>query len=171
MSGDPSFSELLQRVSEVCLGAYTHQDLPFNLLVEHLNPQRDTSRAPLFQIGIVLQNVPVQPLNLPGLILTPVEIETQAVQTDLYLNLRDIETALLCSIEYSTELFDASTIIQMLRHYEILLQSIVAQPEARISELTAILAQADEQQRIGKEKAYEETRRQKLKSVKRKMIA
>src|SRR5205814_5135824 len=85
LSGNPSASEFLVRMREVCLDAFAHQDLPFDQLVDQLRPERDLSRNPVFQVMFALQNVPLPPLELPGLALDPIEVDHAAAQFDLTL--------------------------------------------------------------------------------------
>ncbi|HIP96962.1 MAG TPA: non-ribosomal peptide synthetase, partial [Anaerolineae bacterium] len=85
LSGEPSFREVLKRVREVALGAYTHQDLPFEMLVEALQPERDLSHAPLFQAAFALQNTPMETLELPGLTLSPLDVDSGTAKFDLTL--------------------------------------------------------------------------------------
>jgi amino acid adenylation domain-containing protein len=145
LSGNLSFLELLQRVREITLEAYTHQDLPFEKLVSELQLERDTSRAPLFQVMFVLENAPMPPLELPGLTLQPIDSETGATKFDLTLYLVDTEEGLTASLEYSTDLFEKSAIARMLEHFQILLSSIVDTPERSIATLP-ILTQAEREQ-------------------------
>jgi amino acid adenylation domain-containing protein len=145
LSGNPTFRELLNRVREVTLGAYSHQDLPFEKLVEELHPERDLSRHPLFQVVFSLQNTPIDALELPGLKLSLFDFDSKIAKLDLEFHLwRDLET-LKGEIVYSTDLFDQSTITRMLGHFQILLESIVANPKQRISDL-ALLTEGERQQ-------------------------
>ncbi|MFB2973200.1 amino acid adenylation domain-containing protein [Aerosakkonema sp. BLCC-F183] len=145
LAGNPSFPELLKRVREVALGAYAHQNLPFEKLVDELQPQRDLSHTPLFQVMFVLQNAPTTPLELPGLSLKPLEINSKTAKFDLTLYIEETDTGLLANLEYNTDLFDATTINRMLGHYQRLLSSIVANSHRRLSELS-ILTAAEQQQ-------------------------
>ena len=145
LSGDPSFRELLGRVREVALGAYAHQDLPFEKLVEELQPERDMSHTPLFQVMFVFQNTPMEVLELPDLTLSPLEIETRIAQFDLALFMEDIEQGLIEVLEYNTDLFDAATIARLLGHFQALLESIVANPDQRLSDLP-LLTEAERRQ-------------------------
>ena len=113
LSGNPSFRELLDRVREVALGAYSHQDLPFEKLLEALQPPRDLSRTPLFQVLFVLQNTPRQPPELLGLSVDPLEIAPETANFDVCLNLSETPEGLRGWLEYSTDLFDAATIARM----------------------------------------------------------
>ncbi|ARN83878.1 hypothetical protein B1812_21580 (plasmid) [Methylocystis bryophila] len=135
LSGDPSFRTLLARVRETALGAQAHQDLPFERLVEEVQPVRDLSRDPLFQVMFVLQNAPMQELTLSGLRAEPVATESGASKFDLTLAVIDTGEGLNASFEYATALFDAGTIERLAGHYCTLLEGIVADPERRLSEL------------------------------------
>jgi amino acid adenylation domain-containing protein len=149
LSGNPSFLELLERVREVTLGAYTHQDLPFEQLVEALQPQRSLSHTPLFQVMFVLQNAPMLQIELPGLTLSPLESDTGTAKFDLTLIVSEMmpetEPRLRGKFEYNTDLFDASTITRMVEHFCTLLSGIAATPERRISELP-LLTEAERHQ-------------------------
>ncbi|MEH1968906.1 amino acid adenylation domain-containing protein [Nostoc sp.] len=135
LAGNPSFEELLKRVQEVALGAYAHQDLPFELLVEELQPQRDLSHTPLFQVMFVLQNAPMSALELPGLTLNPLETNSDSAKLDLTLYITETIDGLLGNLEYNTDLFEESSIQRMVAHLQMLLAGIVANPQQRLSEL------------------------------------
>jgi len=146
LAGDPTFVELLRRTREVCLGAYAHQDLPFDVLVEQLHPERDISRTPLFQVMFVLQNMPRQRgIELPGVTLSPLPVETGIAKFDLMLTLSETPAGIEGAFEYSTELFDASTVERIAAHYLRLLEALAALPEARLSELP-LLSDAERRQ-------------------------
>ena len=135
LSGDPTFRELLRRVREVALEAYSHQDLPFEKIVQDLRPERKLGRNPLFQVMLILQNTPRSPLKLPGLTLEPLEMDIGSTIFDITASLAEESDGLSCSIEYSRDLFDPATIGRMGNHFRILLEGIVASPETRISAL------------------------------------
>lgn len=135
LSGDPHFPELLARVRKVTLEAYAHQDLPFEVLVEDLQPERRLSRNPLFQVMFQLENTPKEELPLPGLTLSPVGVAGVASQFDLSVDVVESEGGLGVTAEYSTDLFEAETIRTLLKRWEILLESIAAAPDQRLSEL------------------------------------
>ena len=134
ISGNPSFEELLYRVREVALGAYAHQDLPFEKLVEQLQPARDLSHTPLCQVMLVLDE-PMPQIEMAGLTVSLLAVETATAKFDLTLALENTATGLIGNWEYNTDLFDASTIARMARHFQTLLERIVANPEQRVSEL------------------------------------
>ena len=140
LSGDPRFDELLGRVKETALGAYAHQDLPFEKLVEALQPARDLSRQPLFQVMLILQNVPVETVDLPGMRLLPLRLESATARFDLTLTLREDGDGLAGWLEYATDLFAEATIDRFLGHFRVLLEGIAAAPEMRLSELPLLTA-------------------------------
>ncbi|BDI19712.1 hypothetical protein ANSO36C_55140 [Nostoc cf. commune SO-36] len=140
LAGNPTFAELLKRVREVALGAYAHQDLPFELLVEELQPQRDLSHTPLFQVMFVLQNAPMSALELPNLTLTILESDSGTAQFDLSLDMTETESGLIGSLEYNTDLFQESTIRRMAGHLETLLEGIVVNSQQRLSQLPLLTA-------------------------------
>lgn len=135
VSGDPTFQELLVRVREVTLGAYAHQDLPFEKLVEELHPERSLSLSPLFQAMFALQNALTQPPELLGLKLSQLQVDHGTSKFDLTLYMVEEAEGLRGRLEYSTDLFDAATIKRMMGHFQVLLEAIVANPAQRISEL------------------------------------
>ncbi len=135
LSGRPTFSQLLARIREVALGAYSHQDLPFERLVDELSPVRDPSRTPLFQFMFALQNTPRSELSLPGLTLTPLVSETGTAKFDLTLEVDEGASELDCRLEYKTDLFDRATAERLASHFAKLLENAVANPARRIDEL------------------------------------
>jgi len=143
-SGDPSFRELLQRSRETCLGAYSHQGLPFERLVEELQPERDLSREPLFQVMLVLQNAPLPNRRVGDLELSILECDAGTSKFDITLFVWDWTETLAGQIEYNTDLYDESTIRRMLGHLQRLLECATADPEQRISELPLL---ADDERR------------------------
>ena len=145
LSGDPPFRELLGRAREVALQAYAHQDLPFEKLVEELQPERDLSRNPLFQVMFILQNAPMPKLELDSLKASLVEVETHTAKFDLTLSMQETEQGLSGRIEYSCDLFDPETIMRMVGHWRTLLEGIVADPGQRLSKLPLLTA-AERQQ-------------------------
>lgn len=156
LSGNPTFRDLLGRVREVALGAYAHQDLPFEKLVEELDPDRNLSYNPLFQVAFALQNAPMQQLELPGLLLQPLSFDPETTRFDLEFHLWQQSHGLsgLWQVEceglsgfvaYSTELFDRPTITRMLGHFQTLLEGIVANPDTPLANLP-ILTAAEQRQ-------------------------
>ncbi len=135
VSGQPSFRELLSRVREVTLGAYAHQDLPFELLVEELQHKRDLSYNPLFQVSFNLLNFPESLLRLPDLTMSPVPLLSVEAQFDLAFNIVDGSDGLEVSLTYNTDLFKDDTISRMSGHFRVLLEAIVADQDQLISAL------------------------------------
>jgi amino acid adenylation domain-containing protein/non-ribosomal peptide synthase protein (TIGR01720 family) len=139
LSGDPPFRELLARVRETSLGAYAHQDVPFEKLVEELSPDRDPSREPFFQVMFALQNAPMPEAAVPGgLTLRPMEIDPGTSKFDLSLHVWEHGEGLLGVLEYSTDLFEQETILRMVGHLSSLLGSVAENPSARLSELSML---------------------------------
>lgn len=146
LSGEPSFRELLGRVRGVALGAYDHQDLPFEKLVEELRPKRDSSRIPLVQVVLAFQKaLPASELAMSGARSRLTEVHTGTSKFDLNVALRETEQGLVDRWEYDTELFDASTIRRLRQHFLTLLQGAVADPTKRLAELP-LLAETERHQ-------------------------
>ncbi|HEX9426786.1 MAG TPA: amino acid adenylation domain-containing protein, partial [Candidatus Polarisedimenticolia bacterium] len=135
LAGDPPFRELLRRVREVCLDAYAHQDLPFEKLVEDLAPERSLSHTPLVQVMFQLQTVATTTLELTGLSLCALDVESGTTQFDLSVDLLEGPEGLDAVLEYSTDLFDAATITRLMTGYQTLLEAAVEAPERRLSGL------------------------------------
>ncbi|MBW4609145.1 MAG: amino acid adenylation domain-containing protein [Hassallia sp. WJT32-NPBG1] len=171
MAGNPSFRELLDRVRDRTLSAYTHQDLPFDKLVEALNPERDLNRAPLFQVKCILQNAPMPPLELPGLKLSLLDMDKGVAEFDLLLILTDTEQGLIADLKYSTDLFKTATVSRLLKNLEIVLNTVVKQPNISLQDIKAILEEANQQHRQAQAQEYQKTLEQKFMKVKRKSIS
>jgi non-ribosomal peptide synthetase component F len=171
LKDDPTFRRLLERVRDVTLAAYAHQELPFNMLVDALKPKRDLSRNPLFQVMFSFQNVPKGSLRMPGLTMNSLKVETVTSIFDLSLYVSDTGEGLMECFRYNTDLFRPSTADRMLSHFEAILQFVVEQPDARLSELRKILATADLQRRIKEQGEIEKSNLVKLRKVRRKMIS
>ena len=141
MSGGESFREMLAKVREVCLGAYAHQDVPFEMLVEQLQPARSLSRSPLFQVMFTMQNAALHSLALPGLQVAPLPLSSATAKFDLTLSLTHTDDSrLVASLEYNTDLFDHATVEALLLHYQTLLCGVVvdaARPLCAIPLLSA----------------------------------
>ena len=144
-SGNPTFRELLGRVKQNALDAYTHQDAPFEKLVEDLQPERALGRNPFCQVMFQLRNYPKQAVSLGDLNIEESEFDTDIAQFDLSVGLRDDETGLSGSVEYRTELFDPTTIERMVGHFQVLLEGIVVNPDQSISDLP-LLTEAEKHQ-------------------------
>lgn len=131
-----SFRDLLAQVKETTLEAYAHQDLPFETLVEAIQPERDMSHSPLFQVMFILQNAPATAQELPGLRLEMIDVETGTATFDLTLSLAEWgDGGMNAAMEYNTDLFDRATIERLLLHYETLLRGITENPDTAVSRL------------------------------------
>ena len=135
LSKTPSFRQLLQRVKPVTLGAYAHQDIPFDHLVQALHPDHKPGQNPFFQVLFNLQNTPNLDRSLPGLTLTPIELDNGTSKFDLFLELAEQPAGMSGYFEYSTDLFRAETITRMSHHLINLLNAIVANPDCSIAAL------------------------------------
>jgi len=135
LSGDPLFTELLDRVRQVTVGAYEHQDIPFERIVEELQPDRRLSRTPLFQVMFILQNAPMGALELPGLKLSHLDLEHVTAKFDLTLSFHEGDEDVTGTFVYDSDLFDATTIARMVDHCNTLLAAIAADPRRQISKL------------------------------------
>jgi amino acid adenylation domain-containing protein len=130
-----TFTELLQQVREAALGAYTHQDIPMEKLVEELQPERNTSHTPLFQVTCAMQNAPMETLELSGLVLSEIANLVQPAKYDLSLSFGESDQVIYGTMVYNVDLFDDTTITRMIEHLETLLQAVVADPHLPLSEL------------------------------------
>ncbi|MBE9214964.1 amino acid adenylation domain-containing protein [Plectonema cf. radiosum LEGE 06105] len=135
LSENPTFEELLNRVREVSLGAYAHQDLPFEQLIDNLKLQRSLNYTPLFQVMFVLQNAPMEALEIEGLHWQPLESNSSTAKFDLTLSMHETLEGLTGVLEYSLDLFNLKTIERIAENYLTLLTAIINQPEQQISEL------------------------------------
>lgn len=163
LSGDPSFRELVTRVREVALGAYAHQDIPFDKLVEDLQPERSRSHNPIVQALFVMQNVPRQQRELRGLELSPFPVPLTRSKFDLAVFMSDNGTEVGQNWVYSTELFDRSTILRMASHFENLLRHAVSKPDTRLSAL--------EMRNLEEIRQLEEEKTERKQSQRKKLIA
>ncbi|HEX5707564.1 MAG TPA: condensation domain-containing protein, partial [Pyrinomonadaceae bacterium] len=135
LSGDPTFVELLGRVRETSLGAYAHQDLPFEKLIEELQPERNLSHTPLFQVTFALHNAPAGALKLRGLELRPVEFAVEAAKFDLSLLMGESGRGIAGLFEYRSDLFNEETVRRLATHFQNLLEAVVKDPSRRLSSL------------------------------------
>jgi amino acid adenylation domain-containing protein len=166
LSGDPTFRELLARVRVVALEAYAYQEMPFDKLVETLNPPREANRAPLFQVKFVLQNAPTPDLEMAGLRLSLMETHSGTAKFDMLFNMWEMEEGLFGLIEYSTELFDPGSIARLLGHYELILRQAAAAPQRRLSEFEDQLIEADAQRLKAEEQRRRQTQHRKFMKTK-----
>ncbi|HQA67127.1 MAG TPA: amino acid adenylation domain-containing protein [Aggregatilineales bacterium] len=145
LSGEPSFRDLLKRVREVALGAYAHQDVPFEMLVDELQPQRDMSRTPLFQVMFAMQRSPLAEHQLDGVRFSPVLIDNGTATFDLTLSLVEDGDDVSGMMEYNSDLFEPETVDRMIGHFVTLLEAAVADPDTRIVDLP-LLTKAEREQ-------------------------
>ena len=155
ISREPTFLELLARVRETALGAYAHQDVPFEMLVNELQPQRNTSHSPLFQVMFDMQNVPGALLELPGLTLSAIETTTGLAKFDLSLSIGPGESGLVAGFEYNSDLYEGRTIERMAEHYEELLRGVLAEPEVAVTRI-AMVSEGEKAEILGKYSRGEE---------------
>ena len=140
LSGDPTFSELLARVRQVTLEAYARESVPFERLVEELQPERSLSRSPIYQAVLVLLNAPSSALELPGLKMDMIETWVPGAKWDLTVSLEERAEGLAGYWEYDSDLFDATTVARFLGHFRLLLATATAEPERRLSDLPLLTA-------------------------------
>ena len=140
LSGGPTFRELLRRVRETTLGAYAHQDIPFDMLVESLQPKRDPSYTPLFQVMFILQNMPLPIYELPGLRVSVhgLGAERGISKFDLYLAMSEGSEGLQGTLEYNTDLFEVASVTRMIEYFEALLEQIVAHPDKDLDNISLL---------------------------------
>lgn len=145
LSGDPSFAEVLRRVKQVALEGFDHQDMPFDVLVQELNPEREAGTPPVFQVMFNFIHGATQTVEAAGTTWTAAMIANGTAKFDLTLNLEETAEGLLTSFEYNTDLFDADSVARMSGHFRTLLEAIVADPQRKISELP-LLTEAERKQ-------------------------
>jgi hypothetical protein len=140
LAGELALRAHLARVHAAVLEAHGHQDLPFEMLVEELAPQRSLGQTPLFQVMVTLQNAPVSALVLPGLRVAEVEVERGTAKVDLALFVTEERDGLECELEYGSDLFDGVTVERMLGHFLGLLEAATLRPEAQLGDLALLSA-------------------------------
>ncbi|MFI3120439.1 MAG: AMP-binding protein, partial [Methylococcaceae bacterium] len=144
IDAERSFTELLKEVRKTALEAYSHQDIPFEALVEKINPSRSLSYSPLFQVMFVLQNAPEEVPDLSGLNITPLESDHATAKFDLTLSVEEQGGAFVCNWEYNTDLFRPETIVLISERFQVLLEGIITEPEQSIAQLP-LLTVAEQQ--------------------------
>ncbi|MCL4875579.1 MAG: amino acid adenylation domain-containing protein [Anaerolineae bacterium] len=135
LSGRPTFREMIRRVREVALGAYAHQDVPFDRLVDVLRPDRDRSRTPLFQVFFVWEDDIPQAIEFAGLTMSEEPIENYTAKFDLSIYLREIDGKPSGVVEYNTDLFEHDTIARMISHFQRMLEGIAENPDQQIADI------------------------------------
>jgi non-ribosomal peptide synthetase component F len=144
VSGELSFRELVGQVRETTLGAFTHQEVPFEKLVEELQPERDLSRTPFFQVMFILQNASKATPNLPGLQLDLLDVHSATEKFDLTLSMQETGESFCAVLHYNTDLFDAPTIERFAAHFKNLLSAIVADPAQSLSHLPMLTGEEED---------------------------
>ncbi|GLV53936.1 hypothetical protein KDH_07870 [Dictyobacter sp. S3.2.2.5] len=145
LSGNPDFREVLHRVKEVALQAYAHQDIPFEKLVDTLQPERDRSRSPLFQVLFVLQNLPAKQQQWTDIQIDVLEAPHRTAKFDVSMAASETPQGLVFDLEYNSDLFEAETIERLTGHWQRLLSALVSQPETPIQEISFLSAQERQQ--------------------------
>jgi non-ribosomal peptide synthetase component F len=171
LTGNPTFRELLGRVREVALGAYSHQDMPFDRLVDALKIERSPAHHPLFQVCFVMQNAPATSVEVKSLTISTLPVENPIALFDLVLRAWESGQGMQLMLEYNVDLFVQTTITRLLDLFETLLGIVVQQPEVRLDSLVEMLAQADRARMFDKGKALEEIGSSSLKKARRRAIA
>lgn len=156
LADSPTFLDLLAHVRNITLDAYTHQELPFEKLVEVLQPERDLSRSPLFQIMFTLRNEREDVLSIPGLKLEPVALSLETAKVDVSLEVIDNGRQITCCFKYNTDLFEAETIAGMASHWQKLLEGVTLYPDMPLIHLP-LLIDKEEQQIAGRWKETQYT--------------
>lgn len=146
LAGNPSFKVLLKRVKQVALNAFSHQDMPFEQLVDALDLQRSLSHTPLFQVVFTFQAIGISELSLPGLTIKPMDIDNNTSKFDLTMALLDEGQGLMGELEYNSDLFDRDSITSMIKHFFLLLEGIISKPEESV--LTLPLLTEDEKHKL-----------------------
>jgi hypothetical protein len=170
-AGDPEFDELLARVRDVVLGAHAHQELPFEMLVKSLQPERDIGRTLLFQVWFLYQIAPPVTASLSSIEMTGFQVDYEISHYDLRLNLIETQEGISGAFEYNTDLFLPATIRRFARQFDNLARLIVKHPEMRLNELAAALSADERQRRSETERQRKEVNLDRLSNVKRRGIA
>ncbi len=170
LTGNPTFRELMGRVREVTLGAYAHQDMPFDRLVDALKIERSPAHHPLFQVSFVYQNAPRTTVNAKSLTISTLPLEYTVAHFDLVLRVWESGQGMQLMLEYNSDLFVQTTITRLLDLFETLISIVVQQPEARLDTLVEMLTQADRARLSDKGKAFEEIGSKSLKKAKRRAV-
>jgi hypothetical protein len=171
LTGDPTFRELLARTSEMTRQAFANQDLPFDRLVKVMKPERSLSHMPLFQVVFHMNNAPKAEFALPGLKLSALQTGALTVPFCIVVHATEVASdELLLALEYQTALFDASTTSRLLAELVSVLEVVTARPNATLSELRELYVETERRQKINRETRLEEVTRQKLATVRRRVV-
>ncbi|MEO8191049.1 MAG: amino acid adenylation domain-containing protein [Acidobacteriota bacterium] len=170
LAGDPTFSELLGRVRNAALGAYAHQDLPFEKLVDELRPSRSLAYNPIFQIWFVLQNAPSAAWDLPGIRATPIPPPAIQVRHDVQLTMWESDGGLEGSLDFSADLFDSSTMDSLAHEFGVVVEAVTSDPRIRLSGIRELLKRNRHERAADRDGQLEQVRTTSLKSSRRKAI-
>jgi hypothetical protein len=163
LDGNPSFRELMARSWKVALGAYAHQDMPFDMLVKELNPPRSANRTPLFQVKLVLQNTPGEPLKLPGVTIGEVPVDNHTSKFDLMFSAHEEEHAgLRLATTYNADLFKPSTIERFARHIQFTLRTMAGDPDLRLDAYLERLGEYETDYQQSRQASFKSNSRQRL---------
>ncbi|GAA3433286.1 hypothetical protein GCM10018954_028890 [Kutzneria kofuensis] len=132
VAGNPTFRDLLSRVRDVDLAAFANQDVPFELVVERVNPARSLAHHPLFQVMVILQGTDAGSVEMPGLAGTVEDLDTGVAKFDLSFNLRESADGIECSLEYATDLFDPATADALLSRLITVLRAVATEPSTPV---------------------------------------
>jgi non-ribosomal peptide synthetase component F len=167
LAGDPTFRQLLARVREVTLGAYAHQDVPFDKLVEELRPERCLTHNPLVQVLFVMQNTPRAAARLPQLSVTPIKVSVPS-KFDMAVFVRESDEGIAGTWLYNPDIFEPSTIRRMMMMYQSVLDQVLANPEIRLSALLGALSDVERKQLAQEHSEFQAVSQQRLQKIKRK---
>ncbi|HLP88083.1 MAG TPA: SDR family NAD(P)-dependent oxidoreductase [Nostocaceae cyanobacterium] len=170
LADNPTISQLLQRIREVTLAAYSHQDLPFDVLVSAINPDRNLTQSPLFQVKFIYDNTQTSTLDIPGLTISSIPIPKNSTQIDLLLRLTATPVGMTANLEYNTDIFAAATITRLLKIWEITVQQFVNDPNTKLQDLLNQLATAEAELKNQEKIKYQQGIQQKFKTIKRRTI-
>jgi hypothetical protein len=170
ISGDSTFEGLLRRVRDVTLEAYANQDLPFERVVEIINPNRTATHAPLFQVKLILNHAPSSGLTLPQLDLKLLNAERTTAQLDIAFPLWETSEGIGGWLNYNTDLFDGATMDRFGRLFEKLLDAVVANPLATVNELKAMLADQNRREQVERELQFAQSSQFRLRQARRKAV-
>jgi len=170
LSGNPDFREVLRRVRETLLGAYAHQNVPFEMLVETLMPERSLAHSPLFQVVVSLQNIPITAKTNGDLVFEEFPRNIEATRYDLELTMIQTQQGLFTTLTYNTDLFDAATIRRMLNLWQRLSAYLITHPDADLTVIYEHLNELDQQERLAAEVEFKHNALQQLKKIKRRVV-
>jgi amino acid adenylation domain-containing protein len=170
LRGEMSYEEVVRGVREVCMGAYAHQEAPFEKVVEEMQPERDLSRNPLFQVMFILQNAPRVAFEFPGLRVSSVDVETNTAKFELKLNLVDWPEGISGFLEFNTEIFEPASIADMIEDFHSIIRQVIAQPKIKLNDLDRLLAEEDEKRQLRSQQNLQAKRQQLLETQKRKPV-